>query len=168
MSLLWVTSPSKEEADMYKTRMDEYRWKLRLFSKTTEYLERAIGMLATSTDVLMKEVPERPNADFMLNRNLARASRGLWTTHHLEDTSSQVNSIMYQSESEDHGGISPEIRFEETASGGGIASGEWIDEQGWFTNTARNGQDILGASDGANGFLQMPELDSPQNDGLQY
>ncbi|KAF2843293.1 hypothetical protein M501DRAFT_906725, partial [Patellaria atrata CBS 101060] len=52
VSLLWVTSTNKEEADFYKNKLEEYRWILRLSSKSAPFLERAISTLATSTGVL--------------------------------------------------------------------------------------------------------------------
>ncbi|OAL00678.1 hypothetical protein IQ06DRAFT_182280, partial [Phaeosphaeriaceae sp. SRC1lsM3a] len=52
ISLLWATATDKQEADMYKKSLDEYRWVLRLSSKSADFLEHAINMLASSTGVL--------------------------------------------------------------------------------------------------------------------
>ena len=57
ISLLWVTSAGPEDAAFYKQKLDEYRWSLRLASKGSEVLERAIALLSASTGVLVKAVP---------------------------------------------------------------------------------------------------------------
>jgi hypothetical protein len=60
ISLLWATSGSREDAEFYKKKLEEYRWSLRLSSKNAEILDRAITMMATSTGVLVKSMPEIP------------------------------------------------------------------------------------------------------------
>jgi hypothetical protein len=62
IGLLWVTATSKEEAETYREKLEEYRWTLRLSSKSAEFLDRAISMLTTSTGLLVKTIPEnRPS-----------------------------------------------------------------------------------------------------------
>ncbi|KAF2743377.1 hypothetical protein M011DRAFT_521599 [Sporormia fimetaria CBS 119925] len=56
ISLLWVTALQQEEAEMYKGRLDEYRWMLRLSSRSAEFLERALEMMAMSTGVIVKGI----------------------------------------------------------------------------------------------------------------
>ncbi|KAF2672666.1 hypothetical protein BT63DRAFT_369059 [Microthyrium microscopicum] len=63
ISLLWATSLRQEEADAYKEKLEEYRWTLRLSSKSAEILDRAASMLATSTGVLVKAIPAKSAAD---------------------------------------------------------------------------------------------------------
>ena len=58
ISLLWTTALSKEEADGYMEKFEEYRWTLRLSSKSADFLERALAMLATSTGTLLRAVVE--------------------------------------------------------------------------------------------------------------
>jgi hypothetical protein len=58
ISLLWVTSPDKEEAVKYRAHLDEYRWIIRLFSKSADFLERALISLDLTTSALMKAVPD--------------------------------------------------------------------------------------------------------------
>ena len=53
-SLLWVTSQSKGEADFYRKQLQEYRWALRVSSKSADFLEIASGILDRSIGVLMK------------------------------------------------------------------------------------------------------------------
>jgi hypothetical protein len=53
-SLLWVTSQSKEEADFYRRQLQEYRWALRVSSKSADFLEIASSILDRSIGVLMK------------------------------------------------------------------------------------------------------------------
>lgn len=58
IGLLWVTAGAKDEAERYKERLEEYRWTLRLSSKSAEFLDRAISQLTSSTGLLMKAIPE--------------------------------------------------------------------------------------------------------------
>ncbi|PHH59819.1 hypothetical protein CDD81_2558 [Ophiocordyceps australis] len=61
-SLLWATSPGREEADWYRRRLGEYRWTLSVSSKPGEgkkYTEFAMTMLDMSTGLLNK-LPEKP------------------------------------------------------------------------------------------------------------
>lgn len=71
ISLLWVTAPEKEAADFYKAKLDEYRWMLQLLSKSADFLERAISMLAVSTGVLVKAMPMVPVVVTTTNRHSA-------------------------------------------------------------------------------------------------
>jgi hypothetical protein len=57
ISLLWVTSPSREEADRYRSHLDQYRWIIRLSSKSADFLESALVSLDRSTRVLMNAIP---------------------------------------------------------------------------------------------------------------
>ncbi|KAF2761181.1 hypothetical protein EJ05DRAFT_255564 [Pseudovirgaria hyperparasitica] len=57
--LLWATASSKEEADMYKKKLEEYHWLLRLSSRSTDCIDQAMKIIATSTDVLVKGIPLR-------------------------------------------------------------------------------------------------------------
>ncbi|TPX18852.1 uncharacterized protein E0L32_011467 [Thyridium curvatum] len=62
-SLLWATSPGREEADWYRRRLGEYRWTLSVSSKPGEgsrgLTDFAMGMLDISTG-LLKQLPEKP------------------------------------------------------------------------------------------------------------
>ncbi|KAK4171846.1 fungal-specific transcription factor domain-containing protein [Triangularia setosa] len=63
-SLLWGTSPGREEAEWYRRRLGEYRWTLSVSSKPGEgtskgLTEFAMGMLDISTG-LLKQLPEKP------------------------------------------------------------------------------------------------------------
>lgn len=57
ISLLWVTSAGPDDAAFYKQKLDEYRWTLRLASKGSEVLERAVALFSASTGMLVKAVP---------------------------------------------------------------------------------------------------------------
>ncbi|KAF4504877.1 hypothetical protein G6O67_008274 [Ophiocordyceps sinensis] len=62
-SLLWATSPGREEADWYRRRLAEYRWTLSVSSKPGEgrsFTEFAMTMLDISTG-LLKQLPEKPS-----------------------------------------------------------------------------------------------------------
>lgn len=62
-SLLWATSPGREEAEWYRRRLGEYRWTLSVSSKLGEgkgLTEFAMGMLDISTG-LLKKLPEKPS-----------------------------------------------------------------------------------------------------------
>ncbi|KAH8887507.1 hypothetical protein GQ53DRAFT_818287 [Thozetella sp. PMI_491] len=61
-SLLWATSPGREEAEWYRRRLGEYRWTLSVSSKPGEgrgLTEFAMGMLDISAG-LLKKLPEKP------------------------------------------------------------------------------------------------------------
>jgi hypothetical protein len=65
-SLLWATSPGREEAEWYRRRLAEYRWTLSVSSKSRGsggsregLTEFAMGMLDISTG-LLKTLPEKP------------------------------------------------------------------------------------------------------------
>ncbi|KAG6078981.1 hypothetical protein E4U16_001332 [Claviceps sp. LM84 group G4] len=61
-SLLWATSPGREEAEWYRRRLGEYRWTLSVSSKPggSRGLTRfAMTMLDISTG-LLKKLPEKP------------------------------------------------------------------------------------------------------------
>lgn len=62
-SLLWTTSPAKEEADWYRRRLAEYRWTLSVSSQPGEgksLTDFAVSMLDMSTG-LAKQLPEKPS-----------------------------------------------------------------------------------------------------------
>lgn len=63
IGLLWATALTQEEAQSYQERLEEYRWTLRLSSKSAEILDRAASMLAISTGVLVKAIPEKDPGD---------------------------------------------------------------------------------------------------------
>ncbi|KAF2791928.1 hypothetical protein K505DRAFT_247821 [Melanomma pulvis-pyrius CBS 109.77] len=170
ISLLWVTAQDKDEADLYKARLDEYRWTLRLSSKSADFLEQAISMLATSTGVLVRSIPEKPNVDFVLNRHRNRivSAPPSSSAQIRSDSASQAQSIVYQSESELHDDTSPDNGVGETPSeSGGIASGgDWNTDQLWFASAVNSGHGggIYGGDENSgdtglsNAYLQMPEL----------
>jgi hypothetical protein len=53
VGLLWATAADADDAEDCRRRLDEYRWMLRLSSKSAE------GLLATSTAVLVKGIPSK-------------------------------------------------------------------------------------------------------------
>ena len=62
-SLLWATSPGREEAEWYRRRLAEYRWTLSVSSKPGEnkgLTQFAMTMLDISTG-LLKQLPEKPS-----------------------------------------------------------------------------------------------------------
>lgn len=62
-SLLWATSPGREEAEWYRRRLGEYRWTLSVSSKPGEcrgLTDFAMTMLDISTG-LLKQLPEKPS-----------------------------------------------------------------------------------------------------------
>ncbi|KAL6792479.1 nitrogen regulatory protein [Trichoderma sp. SZMC 28013] len=62
-SLLWATSPGREEAEWYRRRLGEYRWTLSVSSKPGQskgLTEFAMTMLDISTG-LLKQLPEKPS-----------------------------------------------------------------------------------------------------------
>lgn len=98
-SLLWATSPGREEADWYRRRLGEYRWTLSVSSKPGEshrLTEFAMGMLDISTG-LLKKLPEKPElsrtgsaVDFNAGRRHSLLSMGV--SSFAGDTFSGINS----------------------------------------------------------------------------
>jgi hypothetical protein len=88
IGLLWVTASTKEEANSYKEKLEEYRWTLRLSSKSAEFLDRAISMLTTSTGLLVKAIPDqRPSIPIL--ENVSPATEQAEIQHDFEDGSVQ-------------------------------------------------------------------------------
>jgi hypothetical protein len=63
IGLLWATASTEDEAQTYKERLEEYRWTLRLSSKSAEILDQAASLLAMSTGVLVKGIPKKDSLD---------------------------------------------------------------------------------------------------------
>lgn len=133
ISLLWATATDKQEADMYKKSLDEYRWVLRLSSKSADFLEHAINMLASSTGVLVKAIPAQPDEERILNRNLRRAKHASDRPGNLTRHSSRNLSVTYQSESELHEDTSPEHTLGDTPSDSGLLARAWNVDHAWFS-----------------------------------
>lgn len=158
ISLLWVTALEKPEADMYKAKLDEYRWTLRLSSKSADFLERAISMLSTSTEILVKAIPERPNTDFILNRRNNRPKPQPPSAQVQSGDTSQAHSIVYErSESEYHEDTSPEQMTGETPMSTGTSTG-WNIDSNWFASMTGTETDDISHGDhseilGTNSYL---------------
>ncbi|KAH7088485.1 nitrogen regulatory protein OTam [Paraphoma chrysanthemicola] len=169
ISLLWATATTSEEADLYKKSLDEYRWVLRLSSKSADFLERAIGVMAASTGVLVKAIPENPDADRILGRALKQAESEATTTSGYIRHNSHVPSLAYRSESEMHEETSPENAVGETPSDSGAGGPSWNVEHTWFgtvgdVSAAFVGHDEGGMSDAYLGLDDAPiEFDYSQN-----
>jgi hypothetical protein len=142
ISLLWATSIDKEEADLYRKSLDEYRWVLRLSSKSAEFLERAINMLATSSGVLVKAIPDQPDAERILNRHLSRARHDSNTRPSQARNNSHVPSVAYQSESEMHDDMSPEVLVGDTPSDSGLMTRGWNVDHAWFSALGEVGEEF--------------------------
>lgn len=66
--LLRATAPTKEEAGFYCARLEEYRWTLVVSSRSSGFLDSAVHLLDTSTD-LLQYVPEKPEIAEFVARN---------------------------------------------------------------------------------------------------
>lgn len=69
--LLWLTAPTMDEKNWCMEKLEEYKWTLRLSSRSAEFLEGAIGMLTMSTAALVKNMSQEPvargaNRDFQV------------------------------------------------------------------------------------------------------
>ena len=63
--LLSATAPTTEEAGFYRARLEEYRWTLSVSSRNADFLDSAIHLLDSSTE-LLQHVPEKPEiAEFV-------------------------------------------------------------------------------------------------------
>jgi hypothetical protein len=138
ISLLWATSLDKEEANVYKTKLDEYRWTLRLSSRSADFLDRAISMLATSTGVLVKAIPETPNLEAILNRRNTRLTRtsAFQPQIYANNAPRHQSQLSAHSESEFHEETSPEQLAGETPLSSGAASAAWNVDNMWYASGA--------------------------------
>ena len=59
-SLLLATAPCQEEADFYRTRLEEYRWTLTVSSRSAPFLQFAIESLDSSSS-LLENLPQKPS-----------------------------------------------------------------------------------------------------------
>ena len=50
--LLWATAVDEEETEFYSTKLKEYKWWLRVNSKTADFMESALSRLETCTAAL--------------------------------------------------------------------------------------------------------------------
>lgn len=121
ISLLWVTALEVEEAESYKAKIHEYQWILRLSSKSADFMERALNMLATSTGILVKGIPERPDVKAILDRRrpLTYATGSIHSAH--EENTSQPGIVNGH----------PAMGYHENAAPGPIASEAMLYEDGW-------------------------------------
>lgn len=167
VSLLWVTAQEKDEAEFYKAKLEEYRWMLRLSSKSADFLERAISMLATSTGVLVKAIPDKSNADFALIRDVNHVkSQPSSSSHVYADSAPQSHSATHdhsESESyEDHTTENtPDIGDTPPPTTG--PNGDFIPDHLWFASAAQldDIDAVYSDSGGAamqQGFLNMPDM----------
>jgi hypothetical protein len=141
ISLLWATATDPNEANLYKKSLDEYRWVLRLSSKSADFLEHAIGMLAISTGVLVKAIPDTPDATRILNRHLKRMNNS--------------SESAYQPQSELHNDTSPENVIGDTPPGSESMVREWDHNHAWFGASINGGGgfgEILGEIDLSNHY----------------
>ncbi|KAL6706560.1 Fungal specific transcription factor [Coniothyrium glycines] len=129
IALLLATSTEKVDAALYRAKLDEYRWMLRLSSKSADFLDQALATLASSTGVLVSMVPQHPDAERILNRYQVRAAgpadgeaiRGARTL-----------SMAYRSESEDHAGPSPVDVIGQTHGSSAPADVAWHVDHTWM------------------------------------
>jgi hypothetical protein len=85
IGLLWATSLKQEEAQSYKGKLEEYRWTLRLSSKSAEILDRAASMLTTSTGILVKGIPEKGSVDSREESRVADSPEDVDNVEHPTD-----------------------------------------------------------------------------------
>jgi hypothetical protein len=127
ISLLWATSTDKEEADMYRAKLDEYRWMLRLSSKSADFLEQALSMLASSTGVLVGAIPSDPDPVRVLNRHRNQSSI---TGHSNSNAVSPLLSMTYPPEHQTES-LSADV-IGETSSDVGMIGKAWEVDQSWI------------------------------------
>ncbi len=83
-SLLWATSPGREEADWYRRRLAEYRWTLSVSAKPGHHQQQgryltgfAMDMLDSATGLLLRRLPEKPELSRRASAALDFAGRSL-------------------------------------------------------------------------------------------
>ena len=68
-ALLEATAPTKEEAEFYHMRLEEYRWTLMVSRSHADFLGYAIDSLDTNLE-LLRNLPEKPeSADLKPSQN---------------------------------------------------------------------------------------------------
>jgi hypothetical protein len=155
ISLLWATARTKEDAAWFRAKGDEYRWTLRLSSKNAEILERAIGLIALSTGVLMKAVPDAGNgiAGSEVGSSVTVAGRGgetMGVHHGGQDDLSSV-AVMSPVTSYGYGGEESDTLPLDTSQI------PWFEDAGGF-GTDMAGSLVFGADHPAGQFLGYSEL----------
>ncbi|RAR14557.1 nitrogen regulatory protein otam [Stemphylium lycopersici] len=75
ISLLWVTSDDNEESAGYRTKLDEYKWMLRVSSKSSDFIERALASMNTSTVTLVKNIAEGCDTREIISAHQSRSAR---------------------------------------------------------------------------------------------
>ncbi len=73
-SLLWATSVDAEEAEFYKSQLAEYRWTLRVSSKSAEFMKFTVGMLDTSP-VFTKSNASKPSTPALVRDAISLESQ---------------------------------------------------------------------------------------------
>lgn len=159
ISLLWATSIDRQEANVYKKSLDEYRWVLRLSSKSADFLEHAINMLASSTGVLVKAIPDKPDEERILSRNLRRARNLPANVPEPSRHGSRSLSETYRSESELHEDMSPEQTIGDTPSDSGLLARGWNVDNTWFSTVGDVSGGGFGEENGEAGMSNYLGLD---------
>jgi hypothetical protein len=72
-TLLLATAPTKEEAEFYRIRLDEYRWTLSVSVKDAEHLKFALDSLDLALS-LTENVPEKPGIDELMASSSSSSS----------------------------------------------------------------------------------------------
>jgi hypothetical protein len=124
IALLWATATERDEADMYKRCLDEYKWVLRLSSKSAEFLELAIARMSGAAGVLVRGIPEVPDVQRILGRVLRGRGNGL---------DSRGPGVVDREEEDMCGDTSPGNVVGDTPSDTDLLAGVWNVDQAWFS-----------------------------------
>ena len=76
---MWITSRTEEEAAEYRKKLDEYKWTLRLSSKSADFLGRALASLNDSTVALVHKAAENLDSGRMLSAHQHARNRQVST-----------------------------------------------------------------------------------------
>lgn len=114
-------------------------------------------MLATSTVVLVKAIPDTPDADYILERHQRRARQDSAAMLRYSESASLGPSTAYQSEAEIYGDASPENSVVETPSDNGVAGRDWGVDHAWFNtlSDADGGIGSHGDTNMPNAYLEL-------------
>ncbi|KAL5118034.1 Fungal specific transcription factor [Pleosporales sp. CAS-2024a] len=140
IALLWATATHPQDAARYKQCLDEYRWVLRLSSKSADFLTCAITMLELSTGVLVRAIPHSPDPDCILARYLKRARLAG------QNVGAGAGPV-YHSESEMQGGgdTSPEnSTLNMPLDNGFAATAPWNIDEAWLGGSGDDARVDLG------------------------
>jgi hypothetical protein len=132
VSLLWATSCTAEEAAEYRKKLDEYKWMLRISSKSADFLGRALALLNTSTVELVNRAAEEFDA------RGAKTARPLVTRDSTDAAAGLAHLDTVRSTPPDLAFVGAEVR---DSTRGTPLDATSMDDHSWFQALTESGFD---------------------------